>query len=79
MNLPVEMGTHSYIGIAPCGCARAIMHDGPSWKKDTAKDVSDWIKSGLTIERLPNEEAAARFHSKPDCAIHNKPVQGAPL
>ena len=73
-----NIGTHSYIGFASCGCARALAHDVPGMEKDTAREVAGYIKSGLVVERFLNEEAANRFHRQADCEKHKpkpKPVQ----
>lgn len=42
----------AYTGTKPCGCIVAIIVDDPRWKKDTAKALSGYIKSGLTITRV---------------------------
>lgn len=48
----------SYIGIKSCGCLVAACLDDPQYKKDTAKFVSDCIKSGYAIERIASKDVA---------------------
>lgn len=46
--------THLYIGRKPCGCAVAAVTD--LGDKDTAESVADYIKSGMTVERITVEQ-----------------------
>jgi hypothetical protein len=55
-----DLATHAYIGVKD-GSARAIVFDDPGYEKDTAKIVSDWIKMGRAVERLPVKEACERI------------------
>lgn len=50
----IEAATHVYVGRDKCGCAVAVITDveHPNAKKETAKEVADFIKSGLTVERM---------------------------
>lgn len=50
-----KKATHSYIGRKSCGCVVAARVD--TGDKDTANDVADFIKSGLSIERVTHEVA----------------------
>ena len=50
-----------YIGIKKCGCVVAACVDNPEHKKDIAKNISDWVKDGLTIERISVEDARNRL------------------
>ena len=52
-----------YIGIKECGCVVAACVDNPEHKKDTAKNISDWIKDGWTTERIPVEDTRNRLSS----------------
>lgn len=45
----------AYVGKRPCGCVRAVTVDAAD--KLTAKDVSDFIRRGLAVERVPVEDA----------------------
>lgn len=57
--------THAYIGINEAGECRAIVCDDPGCeKKDTARMVGEWIRDGRKVERLPIDEAKARFIKK---------------
>jgi hypothetical protein len=63
-----ENATHDYVGIAKCGCARAICVDMED--RFTRESVGEFMKSGLTIERMPHVEACARFTEKRECSSH---------
>lgn len=39
-----------YVGIKPCGCMVAWVHDSPEHQKDTAKSVAQFIKDGYRVE-----------------------------
>ena len=70
VELPQLAGTHSYIGIAPCGCARAFAHDVPGCEKDTAEFVADMISGGMKVDRVTRDDASTLFVKNPACAIH---------
>ena len=53
--------TPCYIGINKEGKCRAAAVDNPEHAKDVAKTVADWIKHGLTVERVTVEEARKRL------------------
>jgi len=53
----------AYAGRKPCGCTVAVVVDDPDFPKDVAKDVSNFIKSGLTIERVPIETVWEQLRS----------------
>ena len=53
--------THAYIGINKDGKCRAAVVDNPDHAKDTRKSVQEFMKSGLTIERVTIEEARKRL------------------
>lgn len=55
----------AYLAISPCGCCSAVMSTGVDTPKEEAKQVSDWIKDGRTVERMTVEDARERF--KADC------------
>ena len=54
----------SYIGRAECGCIVACCVDNPFHKKDTAEALSDFIKDGLTIERVTVQFVRENFGCK---------------
>lgn len=62
--------THVYIGRAACGCIRAVSTDMPGATDLVARDVSNMVKGGLTVERMPIEEFRAQKMTRPDCAVH---------
>jgi len=50
-----------YIGVRKSdGSIRASCCDDPGEEADTAEKVSDWIKRGLTVERLTDAEYQSR-------------------
>ncbi|HEY3268153.1 MAG TPA: hypothetical protein VGM37_14620 [Armatimonadota bacterium] len=64
--------THSYVGIAPCGCARAAVVDSDGDRLGTAHAVANWIEMGRVVERVTVDEAMRLLnahcpHAAPDC------------
>ena len=55
------MDTYAYIGVDENGRTVAACVDMPALKEDTAREVSDWIKDGLIIHRVTEEEARGAF------------------
>jgi hypothetical protein len=53
--------TPCYIGINKEGSCRAACVDEPAAAKQTARTVADWIKRGLTVERVTVAEARKRL------------------
>lgn len=51
-NKPFVKPTHDYIGRKKCGCVVAAVVDMPGFEKETAKTVAEFIRDGLTIERI---------------------------
>lgn len=45
-----------YVAKKECGRVAALCWDDAKYKKDTAKTVADYIKRGLTVERLERFE-----------------------
>ena len=62
MNAKVDTG-FSYIGRLPCGCCMSICVD--YMDKSTAKDVADFIASGLTVERVSDTDLEERVFKEP--------------
>jgi hypothetical protein len=59
-----------YIGSYACGCAVAAVVDDPQFKKDTAKRIAEWVRNGMTVERLTcaaTKLSAWPCPGKPDC------------
>lgn len=49
---------NTYIAkVKECGCVVAACVDRPEYAKSTAKDVADWIKRGLVVERIQISES----------------------
>ena len=44
---------YCYIGRKACGCYVAAAVDRPEYAKETAKNLADWVKVGMTVERHP--------------------------
>ena len=63
----------TYIGKRECGACIALAVDMPNHKKETAKEVAKWIRSGLSVERVTVKEARKSLFGKcgnpecPDC------------
>ena len=55
----------AYVARRPCGCMIAAAVDDPKYAKDNAKEISRWIRDGLTIERVSVERVRAEFKSCP--------------
>ena len=47
----------AYVGTAPCGCGSLFIVDDPAHTRDTAKEIGKAIRQGLTVARMPLEEA----------------------
>ena len=47
---------YDYIGRKSCGCIVAVCADAPGLEKHTAKSIAEFIRDGLTIERIPITE-----------------------
>lgn len=48
--------THVYVARKKCGCMVAAVSDMPTFERETAKDVADFIRDGLAIERMTMAE-----------------------
>jgi hypothetical protein len=55
----MEDGTMVYVAADPDqpGAAWAACVDDPRWAKDTAKDISGWVRKGATVMRVTPEVA----------------------
>lgn len=45
-----------YIATRPCGCVRLYMVEEAAHSKDGRKSISDALKRGLAIQRVPHEQ-----------------------
>ena len=54
----------AYVGRQECGCIIAATVDNPAHKNHVANDLAEWVRDGLTIERLTLEEAREQFGCK---------------
>lgn len=52
----------AYVGIKPCGHAVAAAVDRPEHKKENAREVAKWMRSGLTVERWTVERVRTDLH-----------------
>jgi len=78
-KIPGDTG-FSYLGIAACGCVRAVTidaSDDPNGKKELAKDLARFVKSGYRLERVAHQEARDRYGF--DCDEHKAKQAGLPL
>lgn len=50
----IRAATHEYIARKPCGCCVACAID--LGDDDTADSVAEWIRWGLTVERVSHED-----------------------
>lgn len=57
----IKNATHAYLGYSECGCPVFISLDIPSGRKELAKEIADFVRQGLPIERLPKDEAKEKF------------------
>lgn len=48
--------SYTYAGVHECGGWLAVMVDCEDTKPDQAKELSRWIRYGLTINRVPTED-----------------------
>ena len=56
--MPIE---YVYIGIKKCGCVVTASCDTELDKNCVAKDVQQYVLDGLTVERVPIDEARKRL------------------
>ena len=54
-----------YVAKKSCGCIVAAIIDHPSLRLEIANTLGEWIKRGLTIERVPDEMVRNHFNSNP--------------
>ena len=45
----------AYIARKPCGCVVFVTVDDERYKQDTAKEIAECIREGLTVERVTCE------------------------
>lgn len=45
-----KISTPCYMGRKPCGCLVAVCVNTRMHMDETAKDLADWVRHGLTIE-----------------------------
>lgn len=67
--------THAYVARMPeCRClVAAIVAAIPGdkvWQKEVSKEVGKWIRDGLIVERVPNEQVRVEFC---ECVHQKKP------
>jgi hypothetical protein len=51
----------SYIGRCKCGEIIAATVDDPRHKKDTIREINDWLRDGLDIERVTTDYVREHF------------------
>lgn len=50
-----------YVGILPCGCMVAWVHDSKDHPKDVAKSVAQFIKDGYRVESANTDAIRSRL------------------
>lgn len=55
------MSDGAYLGICSHGKARAIYIDKPEYRKALAREIADWVRSGLTIQYVSVDEGRKRI------------------
>lgn len=68
---------YSYIGRLPCGCVVAVTVDYGD--KDTATDVAEFIKDGLTVERVTHDYVRENFVTEDHCPHYAVKPKQQPL
>ena len=59
----MESSTFAYVAFKKaCGHMVAAAVDKPEYAKENAKEVSNWIRSGLRIERVTVERVRTELH-----------------
>lgn len=51
------MSGYAYLGREACGCVTCVTLDAPTHKREVAKDVAQWLRWGMTVERVTVEAA----------------------
>jgi len=57
-----KIDVYCYIATKPCGCTVAICVDLAEYKDQTADSLSDWVRCGMRVERVPLEDGQYRVH-----------------
>jgi hypothetical protein len=63
----------SYIAIAECGHIVAAMSckvehaSAKEWGKETAREIGKWLRSGLTVDRVPSSDVRTGKWCGNDC------------
>jgi hypothetical protein len=69
--------THAYVGRRECGCMCAAILDFPGNEAETGKEVAEFIRDGMKIDRVTVEDVRANYAK--DCAKCRKPVTDSVL
>ena len=46
----------AYVAQKPCGCHVAATMIDERWRDETANDVAEWVRAGLTVKHMSIEE-----------------------
>jgi hypothetical protein len=52
----ISRPTHDYVARDEHGCLIGLCSDIPEIKRETAKEVAEWIREGLNVTRVTVEE-----------------------
>lgn len=55
------MSDYSYVARKACGCMVGATVDDPAHKKDVAREIAEWVREGLTIERVTHDVVRKEF------------------
>ena len=53
----------AYIARKSCGCMVAAAVDEPDHREDTANEIAEWIRAGLTVERVTVDYVRANWRT----------------
>jgi len=65
----------SYIAKKPCGCVTMAIVDNPDHKNEVAREISQAVRQGETVERVTSESVRTMVwdcskHTVCDCPEH---------
>jgi hypothetical protein len=66
---------YAYIGRESCGCVTCVTLDDPGHKREVAKDIANWVRWGMSVERVAVEDARSAFTT---CSHQARGTKGTP-
>jgi hypothetical protein len=52
----------AYAGRKRCGCVVAACVDEPNHARDVAREIANWVRAGMTVERMTVEDVRGALH-----------------